>query len=265
MNNKYTISIPTVITNKELYLRMISDRIMNNISQFDHNITVKLYALDVDIISGYSLKWSTTINEIYNIQKCLSNFLGMSEQYNENIRNSLLIINEIQFNFVNESSLKLLNEINEEVLDLHDMGNNPISKELYFQTIAHIEYLKKLQAAPIDEEEMNQFTQYVLNKALQRGLITMTTPIPTPETTPPPIQTSKPKSKSTKPKSKSTKSKSKSTKSKSKPTITKLQELEFELNNLLNNNPKPRTPTISKRINHLRAHMRYYRNTHNSG
>lgn len=53
---KLNITIATIITNKELYLQMFAKQILQNIQHMNTKTTIKIYAHDIHIDTGYSLK-----------------------------------------------------------------------------------------------------------------------------------------------------------------------------------------------------------------
>lgn len=226
---KLDITIPTIITNKELYLQMLTKRIIQNIQHINIKTTVKLYAHDINIDTGYTLKWSTNIFKIYEIQKCISNYLGMSEQYGESLTNSVMILSKLQFNQLDEYTYKILNNINKDINDKFKLKPNKTNNEIYNKLIQTLENLSNSLILQNESINKSNFINRIINLGQSQGYIT--TNITTNTTTKKEINTTT--------------------------NINKLQELEIKLKQLTSINNK--TKEIKKDINKVRAHIRYYK------
>lgn len=239
--NKLTIIIPTIIRNKELYIQMVVNRINRNLDLFTPESTVKFYAQDIHTDTGYTLKWSTVLYKVYNIDKCIAQYFGMSEQYGDNLQHTIKLISTIQFYNLSGEAFNYINNIVKDINIQFEMKPNHMSDRLHSKFINILEQINKSSTMPVNDDTIDLFTKLIMNRGVSKGIINK----PIENIVKEPITIIIPQNNIIK--------------SEIRESNNKLQELELELTELIRLKSVENSKAYNKQINHLRAHIRYYK------
>jgi hypothetical protein len=166
----------------------------------------------------------------------------MSEQYGDNLQHTVKLISTIQFYNLTQEAFNYINNIVKDVNIQFEMKPNKMSDTLHSKFISIIEQINKASTMPVNEDTIDLFTKLIMNRGINTGVINQ----PAKDIIEQSITIVQPKDNII-------------IKSEIIVSNNKLQELELKLAELIRLKSVENTKSYNKQINHVRAHIRYYK------